>query len=76
MGNWKGKPVNLELRPEIEPVAARPFPVPQAYRKSVKEEINRLVDIELLNLVSESKWSSPSFLIPKKDKTVIYLDQL
>ena len=26
-GNWKGKPVNLELRPGAEPIAAIPFPV-------------------------------------------------
>ena len=67
------KPVHLELRPGAEPIAARPFPVPQAYIKLDKEDINRLVEIGLLTLVSESKWSSPSYAIPKKDKTVRFL---
>ena len=73
MGNWKGKPVNLELRPEAELVASRPFSIPQSYRNFAKEELKRLVEIGLLTPVFESKWSSPSFMIPKKDKTVRFL---
>ena len=49
------------------------FPVPQAYRKLVKEEINIFAEIVLSNPVSESKWSIPLFVIPKKDKTVRFL---
>ena len=72
-GNWKRKPVHLELVPGATPSAQRPFPIPQAYQKFVKEEVNRLVAIGLLSPVRESKWSSPSFAIPKKNKTIRFV---
>ena len=30
-GNWKGKPVSLELLSDAQPCTSRPFPIPQAY---------------------------------------------
>ena len=69
-GSWKGKPIQLELRTNATPCSARPFSIPQAYRELVKNEIDRLVEIGLLTPVSESRWSSPSFAIPKKDDTI------
>ena len=55
--DWKVKPLHLELRPGPEPIAVRPFPAPQSYRKLVKEEIDRLVEIGLLTPFPESKWT-------------------
>ena len=72
-GNWKGKPVSLELLPDVHPCTARPFPIPQAYQQLVKDEVNRLVEIGLLTPVSESRWQSPSFAIPKKDNTIRFV---
>ena len=65
--------MNLELRPGADPVASRLLPIPRVYRNLVKEDLNRLLEIELLTPVSESKWSSLSFVILKKDKTVRFL---
>ena len=72
-GNWKGSPIRLELAPGSKPHSSKPFPVPHTYRKLMKEEVQRLVDIELLTKVDSSEWSSPSFPIPKKDKTIRFV---
>ena len=65
-GNWKGATVEIELIPGATPCTAGPFPVPQAYRQLVKDEVYRLVEIGLLSPMKESEWSSPLFTIPKK----------
>ena len=69
-GNWKGKPIHLEFVPGSKPHTSRPFPILQAYRRLVKEEVARLVEIGLLTKVEASEWSSPSFAIPKKNNTI------
>ena len=72
-GNWKGKPIHLEFVPGSKPHTSRPFPIPQAYRRLVKEEVARLVEIGLLTKVEASEWSSPSFAIPKKNNTIRFV---
>ena len=56
-----------------QPKAIRPYPVPQAYRDLVKKEVVRLIKIGLLTRVKEAEWSSPSFPIPKKNKTIRFV---
>ena len=72
-GNWKGKPVHLDFIPDAKPHSSRPFPIPQAYKKLVKEEVKRLVEIGLLTKVEASEWSFPSFAIPKKNNTIRFV---
>ena len=72
-GNWNGPPIHLDMMPGATPHASRPFPFPQAYRKLMKQEVNRLVEIGLLIKIEASEWSSPSFSIPKKDNTIRFV---
>ena len=72
-GNWNGPPIHLDMMPGATPHASRPFPIPQAYRKLMKQEVNRLVEIGLLTKIEASEWSSPSFPIPKKDNTIRFV---
>lgn len=72
-GNWKGAPIELDLVPGATPHSSKPFPIPHAYRKLVKEEVERLVEIGLLTKVESSEWSFPSFPIPKKDDTIRFV---
>ena len=72
-GNWRGNPIKLELIPGANPHVARPYHTPHAYRKLVKKEIDRLVEIGLLTKVEASEWASPSFAIPKKDDRIRFV---
>ena len=65
--------MHLDFMPDTKPHSSRPFPIPQAYRILVKEEVNRLVEIGLLTKVEASEGSSPSFAIPKKNDTIRFV---
>ena len=60
----------MQLKDNVEPYHAKPFPVPHAYEATLKTEVERLEKIGVLKKVNRSKWAAPSFIIPKKDKTV------
>jgi hypothetical protein len=60
------KPVRLELIDGAKPYHARPFPVPQYLESTTKTEMQRLTDIDVFNRRSDSEWSAPTFIQPKK----------
>ena len=74
LGRWTGDPYNIQLRDNVEPYHAKPFPVPHAYEATLKTEVERLVRIGVLKRVNRSEWAAPSFIIPKKDKTVRFIN--
>ena len=74
LGTWKQKPVDIELLPDAVPYHARPFPVPKCHAQSLKMEVDRLVEIGVLKRVNRSEWAAPSFIIPKKDGTVRFIN--
>jgi len=74
LGEWKGKPYHIQLKEGAEPYHARPFSVPKAYELTLRKEIERLCKIGVLKRVNRSEWAAPSFIIPKKDKTVRFIN--
>ena len=48
-GKWKGNPVTLELVEGAKPFYSKPYKIPKAYEKTTKKEVDRLVQIGLLN---------------------------
>jgi len=76
LGQWAGEPHHIELVPDAKPYHARPYSVPKAYERTLKLELERLVKIGVLKRVNHSEWAFPSFIIPKKDKTVRFINDL
>ena len=72
-GKYKGVPVDIKLRVGAVPYSARPYPIPKAHRKLVKEEVERLVTIGLLTQIEASEWAAPSFAIPKMDQRIRFV---
>ena len=71
LGEWKTSPVTLELKEGTKPYhVRRPFPVPKVHKELLVREVTRLVNIGVLKRQSDSEWASPSFIIPKANKTV------
>jgi hypothetical protein len=70
LGDWKLKPVSLELKEGSVPYSTRPYPIPEKYFETTRKEINRLCNIGVLKRQRESEWGSPTFITPKKDQTV------
>ena len=76
LGQWKGDPYHIQLKEDAEPYHGRPYSVPKAYERTLKLELERLVDIGVLKRVNRSEWAFPSFIIPKKDNTVRFINDL
>ena len=73
LGKWTGTAHNISLKEGATPYHARSFPIPKAYEATLKDEVNRLVQVGVLKKVNHSEWAAPTFIIPKKDKTVRFI---
>ncbi len=47
--------------------------MPKVHKETVIKEVERLCQLGVLERQPASEWASPSFIIPKKDKTVRFL---
>ena len=70
LGDWNCKPVSLQLKEGAQPYHGRPCPIPKKHVETLKKEIQRLCNLGVLKCQDDSKWASPTFIIPKKDITV------
>ena len=63
------KPAHIKLREGFVPHKGQYYNLPKLYEYTAKKEIQRMVDIGVLNELlchDDSPWASPSFGIPKK----------
>jgi hypothetical protein len=70
LGDWKTKPVSFRLKEGVSLYHGQAFPVPKVHKETIKKEVERLCKLGVLERQPASEWASPSFIIPKKDKTV------
>jgi hypothetical protein len=47
--------------------------VPKNHHDTLKHEIERLVKLGVLKRYSDSEWAAPTFIIPNKNSTVIFI---
>ena len=73
LGAWKTTPVSFELKEGAKPYHGRAFPIPKVHKETIMKEIKRLIELEVLEWQPESEWAAPSFIQPKKNKTVRFL---
>jgi hypothetical protein len=73
LGDWKTKLVSFQLKEGVSPYHGQAFPVPKVHHEPIIKEIERLCQLGVLERQPASEWALPSFIIPKKDKTVCFL---
>jgi hypothetical protein len=73
LGDWKAKPVFFQLKEGSKPYHGRAFPVPTIHKEVLIREIERLCELGVRERQQKSKWALPSFIVPKKNKTVCFL---
>ena len=76
LGVWQGDPHHMQLRDDAEPHHAKPCTVPQAHEQTLRNEVERLCKTGVLKRANRSEWAFPSFIVPKKDKTVRFINDL
>ena len=64
---------DIELKPGAQPYHGRPYSIPHAYKQQLRHEVERLVKIGVLRKVNRSEWGAPTFVIPKKDRTIRFI---
>jgi hypothetical protein len=73
LGKWTGSPYDIELKEGAQPYHAKPFPIPRVHVDTLRVEVERLCKLGVLKRVNHSEWGAPTFVIPKKDKTVRFI---
>ena len=73
LGTWHGKPFAIKLKPDAELYHGKPFPVPRIHELIFKQELDRLEHPKFIKKVKHSQRGAPTFLIPKKYRTVRFI---
>ena len=71
LGAWKTTPVAFQLKEGAK--HGRAFPIPIVYKETIMKEIKCLCELGVLKWQLSSEWTPPSFIQPKKNKTVRFL---
>jgi hypothetical protein len=61
------------LKEVLSPYHGPAFPVPKIHKDTIIKEVERLCELGVLERHLATEWASPSFIIPKKDRTVCFL---
>ena len=70
LGQYPGRKIHLDLLPGAKAVSSRPYPVPMHNRQVFKDELDRLVELGVLEPCGAKEWLTPIFIVPKKDGRV------
>ena len=70
LGKYNGPPVHLNLQDNMEPHRTRAYDIPHSQKDIFKTELDRLVEIGVLEPCGRSEWIAGTFIIPKKDGRV------
>ena len=66
IGKLKGKQLEIHIDPSVRPVAQNPRRTPFAIRKTVEDEIQKMLDDDIIEAhVGPSEWVSPIVVVPK-----------
>ena len=76
LGVYPHRKFYIELEPRAKPRHARPYPVPVIHLETFKKDLIHLCEIGVLQPQGASKWSSPTFITPKKDGRTHWVSDL
>ena len=73
LGHWNGEDYDIELKPDVQPYHARPYPISKAYEQTLKKEVDRLCKLGVLKKVNRSQWQLLPSLFLKRTRLSILL---
>jgi hypothetical protein len=73
LGTWKQEPYDIELRKDATPYHAKAFPVPRIHQTTMRNEVERLVKVGVLQKVNHSEWAAPTYIIKKKNGSARFI---
>ena len=66
LGTYNGRPYDIKLKPDAEPYHGKTFTFPRIHELTLKQELDLLKALKVINKVNHSQWGAPTFLIPNK----------
>ena len=73
LGNYTCSEYKIELLERAKRYHTLPFPIHKIHKDILKTEVNRFINIGVLKRKNNFKWSAPTFIIPKKNRTVRFI---
>ena len=73
LGSYISIEYKIELQEGAKPYHAKPFPIQKIHDKTLKTEVNRLVNIGVLKRENNLEWEEPTFIIPKKNGSICFI---
>ncbi len=73
LGHWKNSEYEIELKENVKPHHSCAYSIPKIHERTLRYEVERLVQVGVLRKVNNSEWAAPTFIIPKKDGTVRFI---
>ena len=73
LGDWATGPVNIELNPGSKKFNGIYYPVPIINKETFFKDLTFLVETGVLPPLQQSQYSTPAFIIPKKERNVIFI---
>ena len=73
LGLYPPQKVHIEVEEGAVSKYSRPYSVPTIHLETFKAELKHLVRIGVLSKTDASKWASPTFIIPKKDRRIRWI---
>ena len=70
---YKSEKIHLVLKDDAVPYRTRPYPIPHSHMDVFKQELDRLVEIGVLERTGRQEWIAGTFIIPKKDASVRWI---
>jgi hypothetical protein len=72
LADLKTKTVLFQLKEVVSPYHGHIFPIPKIHKDTIIKEVERLCELGVLERQPASEWALPSFIIPKKDRSVFF----
>ena len=76
LGIHPHRKVHIELLADAIYKHAKTYSAPHVHLEVLNKELFRLCKINVLEPMGKSKWAQPSFIIPKKDRSVFNVSNL
>ncbi|EJK65227.1 hypothetical protein THAOC_13943 [Thalassiosira oceanica] len=70
LGKYTGDKMHIDLLPDAKPHYSRPYPVTRDKGKLLKDELDRMEKIGVIERTGDSVWGAGTFPTPKKDGTI------
>ena len=78
LGNFNQGEIDITLKPSATPFRGESYPIPQAQKDLMRNEVDRQVQLGVLEGPRKDipEWGAPCFPIPKKNNQIRFITEL